>query len=350
MSGVRMSPRTSLSAVVALATLTLPTQSWHLEVHNQIGFMADAIISPATRVMVSQILEPEYQGSLGRAGAWADTVRKAPHPYSYSWHYISAKDDPPNDCGLYYHRDCQQGGCVVQQISNQTNILETCLVAVRDQKMAGFPGETVCSEALKWITHFAGDVAQPLHTSERSYGGNSVKVKFNGTDTNLHQVWDREILYALAPLPDGPSAVALHPFFAGLVSRIQTDSFRSPRSTWSMCDFDARRGTYCAEQWAKDSNSIVCDYAYGRLVNGSDLLTGEDKYAQGAFHLVEQQIAKASFRLAAWLDALVDRVLQVDGESRKEGKMRLRIQDDTAHEYQPKKFQHIQSFPSEIEL
>ena len=166
-----------------------------------------------------------------------------------------------------------------------------------------YPVELKCSEALKWVVHFVGDVAQPLHTSERSYGGNSIKVKFNGTDTNLHQVWDKEILYAktgVNPFPDDK----IHPYFAGLADRIAKDEFRSPRSTWSMCDLDANRGTYCAEQWAKDSNSIVCDYAYGRYVNGSDLWTGEDKYADGAYHIIEEQTAKAAFRLAGWLNAL----------------------------------------------
>ncbi|ETS76651.1 hypothetical protein PFICI_12038 [Pestalotiopsis fici W106-1] len=316
-----MLPKITLGALLPLVSFFGPVHSWQQEVHNQIGFMADEMISTATREMVASILEPEYQGSLGRAAGWADTVRRNPHPYSYTWHFISARDNPPDDCGLYYHRDCQKGGCVVQQISNQTKILEKCLRAQQNGRIdakgdynSRSPGKIVCSEALKWVTHFAGDVAQPLHTSNRATGGNSIKVKFNGTDSDLHKVWDRDILYALAPLPNGPPATSLHPFFAGLVSRIRDDAFRSPRSTWAMCDFDARRDTFCPEQWARDSNAIVCDYAYGRYVEGSDLFLGSDRYAQGAMHIVEQQIAKAAFRLTGWLDALVERVsAEADG-------------------------------------
>lgn len=72
---------------------------------------------------------------------------------------------------------------------------------------------------------------------------------------------------------------------------------------------------------------MVCDYAYGRYVNGSDLLTGEDQYAQGAMHLIEQQIAKAAYRLAGWLDVLVGRVATEKGQSRREGKWRIGAQD-----------------------
>jgi len=301
---------------LAFACLTLPNtaHSWQQEVHNQIGFMAEQLVSADTRAVIQSILavEPKWNGSLGKAAGWADTVRKTTHRFSYGWHFISARDNPPSDCGLYYHRDCQEGGCVVQQIHNQTQILESCLVKLREegaQKLKDSAIAIPCAEALKFIAHFVGDVAQPLHTSERSYGGNSVKVQLNGTETNLHAAWDKDILYALAPLPGGPSGVALHPFFADLVSQIQSDSFRSPRSTWTMCDLDSRRGTYCPEQWAKDSNAIVCDYVYGRLVEGSDLLTGDGEYAKGAEHIIEEQIAKAAWRLSGWLNKIVNRVV-----------------------------------------
>lgn len=72
-----------------------------------------------------------------------------------------------------------------------------------------------------------------------------------------------------------------------------------------MCDWDWQRDTYCPELWAQDSNALVCDYAYGRLPagydNGTDLLTDSD-YARGAFHIVENQMAKAAWRLSGWLN------------------------------------------------
>lgn len=313
----------AISLLSVLSCLVAMALSWQTEIHQQIGFMADLLISPTTRFAVANLLEPEYNGTLGLAAGWADNVRKDPlYSYSYVWHFISARDDPPNDCGLYYHRDCQKGGCVVQQIANQTRILERCVEDVRDGKIK--PTAALdCSNSLKWVAHFVGDVAQPLHTSDRSYGGNAVKVLFNGTQTNLHQVWDKEIIYAMTKSPRGfPPSEGIAPFFTELLARLENDSFRSPRSTWAMCDLDSRRGTYCAEQWAKDSNAIVCDYAYGRWVNGSDLWTGEDQYALGAMPIIEQQIAKAAWRLTGWLNALVERVfnaeIELGGEGRQE--------------------------------
>lgn len=64
-----------------------------MDIHNQIGFMAEEYLTPEARWMTKKILEPEYEGSIGRAAHWADTVARSTHKYSYTWHWISALDD-----------------------------------------------------------------------------------------------------------------------------------------------------------------------------------------------------------------------------------------------------------------
>lgn len=260
--------------------------------------------------MLTQILEPEYQGSVGRAAAWADTVSRTTAPYSYGWHWISARDEPPDDCSLYYHRDCQKGGCVVQQIYNQTQILKPCVSALANGQY--YPNVN-CQQALKWIIHFIMDVCEPMHTSLKAYGGNTFPVIFNSTDTNLHQTWDRWILYSQTNRPDGFRSDYIDPYFQELYQRIRGEqngriSFREPISEWNAgCKSALFRGTYCPELWAQDSNAIVCDYAYGRYVNGSDLY--HDGYAAGAFHIVELQLAKAAWRTSGWLNTIASAYL-----------------------------------------
>jgi hypothetical protein len=125
-------------------------------------------------------------------------------------------------------------------------------------------------------------------------------------------MWDRFILYSQTGHPDGFSATEIDPYFVQLRQRIWEDRFREPRQEWNMCDMDARRGTYCPELWAKDSNAIVCDYGYGRYVNGTDLL--DSGYASGAIHIVEQQLAKAAWRLSGWFNFLAYRLLGANGD------------------------------------
>ena len=49
--------------------------------------------------------------------------------------------------------------------------------------------------ALRFIVHIVGDLHQPLHAGKPGdRGGNDVKVKWFGRDTNLHAVWDSALV------------------------------------------------------------------------------------------------------------------------------------------------------------
>lgn len=150
--------------------------------------MAEQFLSPYTTSILQQILEPAYNGSIGRAAAWADAYGHTTEGrYSAQWHYIDSEDSPPSTCSLSYTHDCPAKGCVVSAIVNQTNILNECIGDVRDGLLTEGTNLT-CSYALKWVTHFLGDVAQPLHASGHGAGGNLVNVTFNNQTVRLHAV------------------------------------------------------------------------------------------------------------------------------------------------------------------
>jgi nuclease S1 len=86
-------------------------------------------------------------------------------------------------------RDCPNGDCVVRRIDRMVEIL-------RDPARNNCDRET----ALIYLIHFMGDMHQPFHTGfghvegEPDRGGNSVKLTFDGRDTNLHSLWDSGII------------------------------------------------------------------------------------------------------------------------------------------------------------
>lgn len=66
--------------------------------------------------------------------------------------------------------------------------------------------------------------------------------------------------------------------------------------------------------WAADTNSFVCSTV---MPNGPDALTNQElsgAYYQSAIPVVQKQIAKAGYRLAAWLDAIVAASEQTSAE------------------------------------
>ncbi len=50
-------------------------------------------------------------------------------------------------------------------------------------------------EALRFLVHFVGDAHQPLHAGYRpDRGGNEFQVRLGDKGTNLHSVWDFDVL------------------------------------------------------------------------------------------------------------------------------------------------------------
>ena len=49
--------------------------------------------------------------------------------------------------------------------------------------------------ALKFLIHLIGDLHQPLHVGNGlDKGGNTIKLKWFGENTNLHSIWDTKLI------------------------------------------------------------------------------------------------------------------------------------------------------------
>lgn len=150
--------------------------------------MAETFFTPETTAVLAELLEPQYNGSVGRAAAWADAYAHTPEGrFSYQWHWIDTHDKAPEYCHLDYEKDCAKGGCVVSAIANQTGILRECIANLNEGAVSGGSNLT-CSYALKWVAHYFGDIHQPLHANARNIGGNTYKVIFGNVTTQLHAV------------------------------------------------------------------------------------------------------------------------------------------------------------------
>lgn len=76
--------------------------------------------------------------------------------------------------------------------------------------------------------------------------------------------------------------------------------------------------------WASDANAYVCSTV---LPNGTDAVFGKElsgAYYETAIPVVKKQIAKAGYRLAAWLDAVVEQAEKGGYVHEQEGKVEKR--------------------------
>lgn len=163
-------------------------------------------------------------------------------------------------------------------------------------------GLTEQQKALKWVIHFVGDIHQPLHVENFEVGGNLVNVTFNGAHTNLHAAWDTAIPQKLI----GNFTLAnAEKWAANLTSEIKRGVYKKESKTWTK-GLEAKKPIDSAMVWATDANAFVCTTV---IPNGPDAVRNQElsgAYYDAAIPVVTKQIAKAGFRLAAWLDAIVE--------------------------------------------
>ena len=79
--------------------------------------MAETFFTPETTSVLAKILEPKYNGSVGRSAAWADAyAHTSEGHFSYQWHWIDTHDRQPGlYTGLRQGRVCCQCYCKSDQ-------------------------------------------------------------------------------------------------------------------------------------------------------------------------------------------------------------------------------------------
>jgi hypothetical protein len=172
------------SRLAALATLSLSlsgTHAWGELGHATVAYVAQNFLSTSTATWAKGVLNDTSTSYLASIASWADDYRSTTAgKWSSPLHFIDAQDNPPAQCDVDYNRDCGSTGCVVSALKNYTQ-------RVGDGRLTA----ANVNEALKFIVHFVGDVAQPLHDEALDVGGNDIDVTFDGFSDNLHSDWVR---------------------------------------------------------------------------------------------------------------------------------------------------------------
>lgn len=200
-------------------------------------------------------------------------------------------DNPPESCNVVYERDCPEDGCIVSAIANYSSRAVQKKIGIVEQQ-----------RALKWVIHFLGDIHQPLHVENLAIGGNTINVTFNGAKTNLHAVWDTAIAQKAVGNFSQATAFA---WAKNLTADIKHGKYKKQSRTW-LKGLNVKDAIDSAMVWANDANHYVCTTV---LPNGADAVFAQElsgAYYESAIPVVRMQIAKAGYRLAAWLDAMVE--------------------------------------------
>jgi len=163
--------------------LYLPSQSmaWGMLGHRVVAQIADNNLNPKARLALKAILGNE---SLAMGSNWADFVKSdKSYDYLYNWHFINFA------AGL---SSADINGLL--KVDTAVNAFTKINFLVNELKKKNLPKAQKIIY-IRLLVHIVGDVHQPMHTGRaEDKGGNDVKLTWFGKSSNLHSVWDTELV------------------------------------------------------------------------------------------------------------------------------------------------------------
>ncbi|MCF4100995.1 S1/P1 nuclease [Gillisia sp. M10.2A] len=151
---------------------------WGQTGHRTTGQIAEIHLSKKAKKEIDKILNGR---SLAFISTYADEIKSDERFREYSpWHYVNLKEGETT----YTQETANPKGDLLMA-------LRKCLSVLKDKDSSKEDKEFY----LKLLVHFMGDLHQPLHTGRgEDKGGNDIQVRWYNEGSNLHRVWDSEMI------------------------------------------------------------------------------------------------------------------------------------------------------------
>lgn len=277
-----------LAGFAVAVSAPTPALAWRDDGHRITCHIAMMELTPKARAELARLIQMDPVTQVyGEACIWPDALKYTTFRESEPWHYMNfAADDTIVDMG-----NCPEDrGCLLSAINRHIAELEQDDLPDIDKL-----------RAVKFLGHWLGDVHQPLHMgSSDDRGGNWIHViwqpsnspispvHINSQETNIHKVWDDDLLQ---------------------VARMQPYHYAA--RLW-MGVTDADRETWLSGSsplgWAQESRDIALapSTRYLGAQPGQPIELGFD-YAVDNLPVVEARLQAAGVRLGALLNRLLDK-------------------------------------------
>ena len=151
--------------------------NWGVTGHRTIGNLAEKHLSKKSKKQIKKLLQGQ---DLAFVSTFGDEI-KSDNKYKkfYTWHFVNFPFDTK-----YEDSEKNPDGDIVNGINFCIEILKNKNSSNEDKVFY-----------LKLLVHLIGDLHQPLHVGRsQDKGGNDIKVKWHYKSSNLHRVWDSEMI------------------------------------------------------------------------------------------------------------------------------------------------------------
>lgn len=166
-----------LTCFLICSTTSFSAVKWGATGHRVVGAIADQYTTKKTKKHIAKILNHK---SLAFVSTFGDEIKADPRYRKYDiWHYVNMSLDE-----TYQESTKNPKGDLITGIDYCTKIIKDPASSMDDKAFH-----------LKMLIHLVGDMHQPMHIGRlEDKGGNDIKVKWQFKESNLHRVWDSQML------------------------------------------------------------------------------------------------------------------------------------------------------------
>lgn len=247
--------------LLALAFFLVPSAyGWGQIGHRVVGYIAQQNLSPEVEARVMEVLRGH---SLAEASTWMDEIRSDnAYDDTSTWHWVTIPD------GMRYaETEKNPQGDALGTTKEIIGALKADTLSAQEER-----------NYVRFLVHLVGDLHQPLHVGDGTdRGGNEVTVVWFGEPSNLHRVWDSDMI-------DSKQLGFLE------LARFVGPTSDSAKATWRNSS---------VETWAHESmtyRDTVYDLPQDREIGY--------EYMYRTFDVLKHRLHQAGVRLAAVLNEI----------------------------------------------
>lgn len=251
----------SLLLIITINISFASIPKWGPTGHRTLAQIAEKHIKKKVLHKIEALLDGQ---SLAYVATYADEIKSDKKYRKFSaWHYVNF----PFDTKYEDSKKSNRGDLAVG--------IAICIQKIKLEKTS----RDDKAFYLKMLIHLIGDLHQPLHVGRaEDRGGNDIQVKWHGKDTNLHHVWDENLIdkwnMSYTELADNSKNLTKEE-----IKKIQ-------------------RGTVI--DWINETQKLAIT-VYKSAKKGENL---KWKYSYDNFGTVERQLQKGGLRLARILNEI----------------------------------------------
>lgn len=169
--------------ILAINFVPLKLSAWGTTGHRIIAEIAERNLNKKTKKQIKKLLD-DYP--MAYWSNWADNVRSDTTDrwkHTYVWHYVNVPSGLEKQQLIEAVNRIEQDN-VYREIPELSKIIKSNGSTDEDKRIA-----------LYFLIHLVGDLHQPMHVGhEDDLGGNRVTVYWFDKLTNIHAVWDSNLI------------------------------------------------------------------------------------------------------------------------------------------------------------